>query len=298
MASPPLTLCLFGPLRITVRGAPLPRVRTRSVEWLLALLTLRHGRTVRRDWLAGTLWPDSSESRALQSLRDDLVRLRQALGAESGRILSPTRDQLTLDLDGAEVDVLAFDAAIARGLGVRGQGSGDGGHGSGDEASLREAVAVYTGPLLEGCVEEWVLLERETRAEQCLRALETLAERAEGRGEHDAAIGDLRRAAALDPLRDSVHQRLMANLAAAGDPTAAMEVYRTFRGRLHEELTASPDTETTALFQQIRAAARDRLREGGRSGVQAFGRSGVQDEEGRLILHPVLPARTPERPNA
>src|SRR6266705_1755453 len=103
-AQPPLTLRLFGPLRITVRGEPLPRVRTHSVEWLLALLVLRHGRAVNRSWLAGTLWPESEESRALQSLRDDLMRLRKALGPEGGRIESPARDSLTIVLQGAEVD--------------------------------------------------------------------------------------------------------------------------------------------------------------------------------------------------
>ena len=95
MTPPPLTIQLFGPLRVTVRGEPLPRVRTRSVEWLLALLTLRHGRAVQRSWLAGTLWPESSGSRALQNLRNDLVALRKALGPESGRLQSPARDALT-----------------------------------------------------------------------------------------------------------------------------------------------------------------------------------------------------------
>src|SRR5262245_50788978 len=82
--TPPLTIHLFGPLRVAVNGAPLPRVRTRSVEWLLALLALRGGRAVSRAWLAGALWPESSGSRALQNLRNDLVLLRHALGPESG----------------------------------------------------------------------------------------------------------------------------------------------------------------------------------------------------------------------
>src|SRR5215212_9501508 len=157
MAPPPLTIHLFGPLRATVRGEPLPRVRTRSVEWLLALLTLRHGRAVDRSWLAGTLWPESSGSRALQNLRNDLVALRKALGTESGRLHSPALDALTLDLAGAAVDVLQFDAAIR----------------AGDDESLRGAVDLYTGPLLEGCVEEWAFSERNARAEQLLTALET-----------------------------------------------------------------------------------------------------------------------------
>jgi hypothetical protein len=45
------------------------------------------------------------------------------------------------------VDVLAFDAAIARD----------------DAASLAEAVALYRGPLLEGCAEAWVIPARQAR---------------------------------------------------------------------------------------------------------------------------------------
>src|SRR5579872_4498696 len=112
MTTAPLTIHLFGPMRVLIQGEPMPRVRSRSVEWLLALLVLRHGRTVQRSWLAGTLWPDSEESQALQNLRHALLSLRQALGAESVRILSPTRDTLTLDLTEAETDVIQFDHAI------------------------------------------------------------------------------------------------------------------------------------------------------------------------------------------
>jgi predicted ATPase/DNA-binding SARP family transcriptional activator len=240
MTPPPLAIQLFETLRVTVRGEPLPRVRTRSVEWLLALLTLRHGQAVNRAWLAGTLWPESSGSRSLQNLRDDLLRLRKALGPESGRLQAPARDLLTIELGDAVVDVVQFDAAIR----------------AGDEASLRRAVAVYTGPLLEECSEEWAFTARATRAEQYLVALEALADRAAGRGEHPEAIPYLRRAEALDPLRDSLPRRLMASLAAAGDPAAAIQTYRDFRLRLQEELAAAPDEATTHLFHEIRAAAR------------------------------------------
>src|SRR6266540_2371986 len=64
----PFSLRLFGPFRAQVGGEPIPRVRTRSVEWLLAILVLRHGAPINRSWLAGTLWPESEETRALQNL--------------------------------------------------------------------------------------------------------------------------------------------------------------------------------------------------------------------------------------
>src|SRR5205823_5878063 len=124
------------------------------------------------------------------------------------------------------------------------------------EASLRRTAELYTGPLLEDCLEEWASTERAVRAEQLLAALEALAERAASRGEHAEAIPYLRRAEALDPLRDTLPRRLMTSLAASGDPAAAIQTYRDFRLRLQEELAAAPDEATTRLFHEIRAAAR------------------------------------------
>jgi predicted ATPase/DNA-binding SARP family transcriptional activator len=236
---PSLTVQLFGPLRVLIGGEPLPRLRTRSVEWLLALLVLRHGRAVDRSWLAGTLWPESDENQALHNLRDALVHLRKALGPESARLQSPTRHTLLLDLTAAEVDVVRFDAAVK----------------AGDEASLRGAVELSTRPLLEGCLEAWVLPEREHREQACLMALEALAEAAERRGDYTGALALLRRAEALDNLRDSIQRRLMRVLTASGDTPAALLAYRDYRLRLHSELNLEPDADTVRLFQQIRAAA-------------------------------------------
>src|SRR2546425_6070137 len=40
MDSAPLSISLFGAFAVSVRGQPMPRLRSRSVEWLLALLAL------------------------------------------------------------------------------------------------------------------------------------------------------------------------------------------------------------------------------------------------------------------
>jgi DNA-binding SARP family transcriptional activator len=167
----PLTISLFGPFEVSVRGQPLRRLRSRSLEWLLAWLVLRHGRPVSRAVLAGTLWPDTAHEPALRNLRTGLLDLRRALGPEAARLGSPTRDSLQLDLADAAVDLLRFDAAT----------------GMGDEASLQEAVALYRGELLEGCHEEWIVGERAARQEACLLALEKLADQALARGEAAAA---------------------------------------------------------------------------------------------------------------
>jgi len=238
----PLVLRLFGPFDAQVNGRPLPPLRSRRGQWLLALLILRHGREVERGWLAGTLWPDNPESQALYNLRRNLVSLRHALGVEAGRLRAPTPHTLSLDLQGAEADVAAFDAAITQG----------------DAPSLRRAVALYRGPLLEGCGEEWAFPERQAREGAYLSALEQLADRALTDRDVPAAEGYLRQAAAVDPLRESAQRALMQALAVGGNDAAALLTYRELRLRLHRELNAEPDPETTVLFQQIRAEARRR----------------------------------------
>src|SRR6476646_5963757 len=96
-AAPRLTLRLFGPWEARARGIPLPRLRTRKGEGILSLLALRQGAAVERSWLAGTLWPESSDPRALNNLRCTLVDLRHALGPEADCLCSPTPRTLALD---------------------------------------------------------------------------------------------------------------------------------------------------------------------------------------------------------
>src|SRR5262249_25834589 len=76
----PLVLRLFGPFELRLHRHPVSCLRSRKGQWLLALLVLRHGRDVERDWLAGTLWPDSPEAAARANLRSSLKELRCALG--------------------------------------------------------------------------------------------------------------------------------------------------------------------------------------------------------------------------
>src|SRR5215212_4886454 len=72
-----LNIRLFGSFAVCIGGQPLPPLHSRKGHSLLALLTLRHEREVQRDWLAGTLWPESMERQALHNLRQTLSNLRQ-----------------------------------------------------------------------------------------------------------------------------------------------------------------------------------------------------------------------------
>lgn len=235
---PPLQIRLLGPLDVQVQGQPLPRLNSRKGHWLLTLLVLRAGREVERSWIAGTLWPESDETLARYNLRRELSHLRRALGPEAARLGATGTHTLRLDLEGAAVDLLDFDAATSQR----------------DSDALRQAVWLYRGPLLEGCAEEWVLPEREARHQAYLRALEALAAHGLAAGRPDEAIAFLRKVIAAEPLQESTHRTLMEALAAAGQRAAATQVYRDLRLLLHRELNAAPAPETDALFHRIRAA--------------------------------------------
>ncbi len=240
MPEPSLTIRLFGPLEVRLPGEPLPRLRSRKVAWALALLVLRRDRVLQRDWLAGTLWPDSTARWAYYNLRRSLSDLRRALGPEAWRITAPNRHAVSLDLSGAEVDLVRFDEAL------RGE----------DAESLIRAVTAYGGPLLEGCTEEWVLPERQAREQAYLGALERLASQLLTGGEAASAITHLRRAVAVEPLRESAQRMLLEALAAHGEYGELVQSYRTLRLLLWEELRTEPAPETRAVYARIREQAR------------------------------------------
>jgi predicted ATPase/DNA-binding SARP family transcriptional activator len=239
-----LELRLFGPMEVRVGSHPLPRLRSRKGLWLLALLALRAGRDIERDWLAATLWPDDAESQARRSLRQSLHDLRLALGPEAWRLTGEAPRMLRLDVRGAFVDVLAFDAACARG----------------DLDSLEAAVRQYRGPLLEDCAEAWSLEERRQREQTYLAALERLAAAAAARGEPAVAASYLRTAVGADPLREDLQRTLMEALVAGGNPADALLVYRQLRELLWREMAAEPAEETAALFRRLRETTRARAR--------------------------------------
>ena len=168
----PLEIRLFGPVQVLVDGEPLPRLRSRKGQWLLALLILRNGGEVDRRWLAGVLWPESVESKALYNLRRTLDDLRNALGRQADRLISPTPRTLAFDLDGVYVDVLDFDCAAT----------------AMESGALERAVELHRSVLLEACAEDWVCEEREQRNAAYRSALETLAREASRNRRHGDAV--------------------------------------------------------------------------------------------------------------
>lgn len=224
---------LFGTMNVLLNGKPLPKVRSRKAKWLLALLALRGGKPIARSVAASTLWPDSEATVALTNLRSVINDLRQALGEEASRFLTPNRTTLVFDLERVEVDVLAFDAAIL-------------------EQDFERAVQLYTAPFLQDCDEEWAASERGLRERQCLVALRSLAEAASPLG----AVAYLQKAVEISPWQDALRRELMNAHVQAGDLNAALAAYREYAQALRAERGGTPDLQTTDLYVHLRSGER------------------------------------------
>ena len=238
-----IELRLLGTFFLSIDGKPMPPLRTKKGQWLLALLALRDGRPVERTWLAGMLWPDSLEEQSLCNLRRALTDLRSSLGPAANRICAPTPRSLSLELHSTDIaDVYLFKQLVEK-----------------DETSaLEQAAELYAGPLLEGCDEHWVYQERLITETAYLGAMETLATRYHDLGRFDDAIGILKMLITIDPLREAFRRHLMRTYSAGGNLSNAVLAYREFREFVRRELNSAPDAETTELYQKIRAGVEQR----------------------------------------
>jgi DNA-binding SARP family transcriptional activator len=248
----PFTVLLLGHFDVRLTdGTKLPPLRTHKGEWLLALLALREGRSVQRDWLSGVLWQSSEDSAALYNLRRCLSDLRTALGSEEWRLQAPTARSISLDMTGAEFDVRKFDMAISQGTAT----------------ALRQAVDLYRGPLMEGCDEDWVGQERIPREENYLIALERLADLSAEHEDFAQAAADLRRVILREPTRESAQRSLMRVLSKMGDHASVIQTYRQLRQYLRDEMNIEPSSETQQLMAEIREQARTSIASVQRTGM-------------------------------
>lgn len=222
-------ISLLGCWRLVVGGRPLS-VGSRE-ERVTALLALRGPQT--RLALAGTLWPDSTESRARANLRTSLQRLR----AVGGGLVSTTRTALAL---GSDVSVDVWDLVdcldhVDRGHEIVG-------------TQVPEVLSALEGPeLLPGWYDDWVLFERERLQHRRISALEKLGKDFLERGHASLAVRFAEEALALEPLLESSATLLVKAQLAAGNYPAAVSEFDRYRHRLVDELGIAPGRALTEL---------------------------------------------------
>jgi DNA-binding SARP family transcriptional activator len=256
-----LSIFLLGPLQVALDDEPIVDFVTDKARALLAYLAVESDRPHRRDALAGLLWPERSQQKARQNLRQALNRARQAIGdnrdvAVPFLLISRKNLQFNADSD-YWLDVAAFTSLVKACKGHRHR------HREMCLPCMRrmaQMAELYRGDFLDQfslpdseTFEEWALLTREWLRREAVEALAYLARYHERRGEYSQARAYAWRQIGLDPWQEKSHRHLMWLLALDGQRSAALAQYEACRRALAEELGVEPDAETTSLYEHIRA---------------------------------------------
>lgn len=231
-----LTIRLFGPPSFAFDGVPWRFGAPRCLP-LLTYLALRR-EPVPRATAAAALWPDDLDEDARANLRRHLHHLRRALppNDDGGWFVDADGRVGWNDAAPARIDVVTFLKGIA-------------------EPALRpEAVALYEGDLLEGCEDEWLVVERERLRAAYLDALLELASARRRARDFAAAASYAERLLAHDDLREEAMRELIAARYESGDRAAALATYERFAARVRTELRAEPTAETIALRDAVAAS--------------------------------------------
>ncbi len=221
---------------------------------IIACLGLAEGFSLARDRLAELIWAGRGEQ-ADGSLRQELVRLRRAIGEEAlptGTVSQPLR----LNPERIDIDVARFRSA------------------AGESGGASEALALYRGPLLEDFplrpkepLGEW-FRGRRGRLRDIARALMLRILRS---GEGSPALAE--RLIALDPLCEEAYRFLIRRFAAEGDLGGSQRRYEACASAF-----AAAGLETSL---EIRALIEDVRSELSRSSANAF-----------QVAHPAAAAQT------
>jgi DNA-binding SARP family transcriptional activator len=198
---------------------------------LLAMLAL-HEQPLQRTYVAGMLWSDYAERRAIANLRCAIARLPRS----GNRLVQVVGRQLGL-ADWVAVDVRETSDLTQRII-------------DHDERILRTKGVQrrLAADLLPDWYDDWVGSAQERYRELRLHALEVLCDAQAATGDFAAAIEAGLAAVAGEPLRESAQRALIRTYLAEGNQATAVRQYLRYRSLLQDELGLAPSPSLAALL--------------------------------------------------
>ncbi len=243
-----LHFVVLGPLAVHRSGEAL-HVASRRQRALMSLLLLNVGRPVPAERLIDQLWDGSPPPQAAVTLRSYVSNLRQALGGrDGGGAALATRGQgYVLDVQADAVDAVRFRALVEEGRAkLRAGAAADA------LAAFEAAEDLWLGdPYAEIADHEVVQGVRAQLTETHLGAVEGRFEALLASGRHLDATPELESFVADHPLREAPRTQLMLALYRGGRAAEALEVHRSFRDLLADELGINPGAALETLQRKI-----------------------------------------------
>ncbi|MCB0111535.1 MAG: hypothetical protein KDE53_36685 [Caldilineaceae bacterium] len=239
MTTDGVTIQLLGGFQITTDGAALATFTNTRLQSVLAYIILSRNAPQSRQHLAFLFWPDSTDSQARTNLRNILHLLRNQLPmAEQTLAINSTTVHWRSDAP-MVVDIIRFDEALRAAQNAQDPAL--------KRTALEEAVALYSGDLLPGCYDEWILSARAEWQQRYISVMEQLIDLLNQGSEYRAALDHAQRLLQYDPLLETTYGRLMQLHAALGDRAAALRIYHLCRTTLEREMGVEPSPTTQAI---------------------------------------------------
>lgn len=245
-----MEVSLLGPLEVRCSGQLVP-VTSPMQRVVLASLALCPGRMVSNDELVERLWTDAPPASARATLHNHIMRLRRTLSVPGCPAPLLTRPPgYVLDLAAGMTDLGRFDDHLARARAARASGDL-----AAESDELRGALGLWRGHALVDIPSESLRLDVAPQwNEKRLAAEERRAEVDLALGRHAEMVGKLRVLVADNPLREPFSAYLMTALHGAGRVAEALEVYRTTRARLLDELGVEPGAHLRRAHAEVLTA--------------------------------------------
>lgn len=229
---------ILGPLEVVDEGRAV-KLGGSKQRSLLAFLLLNSNHVVSRDRLIDELWGEQPPDTATTVIQVHVSQLRKALGRDV--IVTQTPGYLIQVRDG-ELDLDRFERAIAEAQSVPPADA---------SVLLREALALWRGSPLAELDVPFAHAAGARLDEQRLAALEQRIDADLALGRHAQLVPELEGLVREHPLRERLRGQLMLVLYRCGRQADALEVYRSGRRLLDEELGLKPDDELQRLERAI-----------------------------------------------
>lgn len=226
-----------------------PKARHQRPLALLQVLIAFGGRGVHAELLSQALWPDADGDKAQNAFDVTLHRLRQLFHLKDLFLVHDRR--LTLNSELAWVDVWAFERAVNHAERLLNRL---------DEPGVVKELArceerllsLYQGAFLEReATQSWTLSLRERLRSKLLRHIIETGRAWEANSEWDRAIRYYHKGLEIDPLIETLYQRLMLCYRGTGRIAEALATYQRCRAILAEQFRLEPSQDTRQLYNSL-----------------------------------------------
>jgi DNA-binding SARP family transcriptional activator len=216
----------------------------------MAALLLEANRVLSTDRLVSILWGTRPPSTAKEQVQNVVSALRRSIERRpgfAGTVVTRSPGYMVV------VDADQLDSAVFEERALQAQAAAASGEPRNAVGMYRSALSLWRGPALSG-LRSGVVQAAATRLnEHRLSVLEDYVDLQLQLGEHRSLIGDLQALALEHPFRERLRAQLMLALHRTGRTAEALEVYRSTRRTLIDELGLEPGDDLRRLEQQILA---------------------------------------------